>query len=279
MTDSAATLSNGLPPVRLWARALVPPFAPADLSRPQYLALAAVVLLVHGVAAWVAWHGEPAAKAVIELAPIEVSLISSEPALRPAPLVPPTPAMPLPVTPPMAPARQPAPAPHAAAANVAPTPPMLASARPAERTEMAVPAATTDAHPAPVTPRTQAASMAPPTAPASPQPAPPLDATRQPSPARVLPASAVRYLVAPVLQYPRVSRDMGESGSVRLKVLVDEQGRPKEIEILKSCGFPRLDQQAVLAMKAARFQPLIEDGAPRAAWVTPGALVFNLEEQ
>ncbi len=88
--------------------------------------------------------------------------------------------------------------------------------------------------------------------------------------------SAVRYLVEPPPVYPRASRDLGESGVVQLKVLVDEEGRPKEVLVSKGSGFPRLDRQAVINMSRARFQPHIEAGVPRAVWV-PAEIVFNLE--
>jgi protein TonB len=94
---------------------------------------------------------------------------------------------------------------------------------------------------------------------------------------KTLPPSAVRYLNPPVLSYPRVSRELGESGLVRLRVLVDEQGRPREIEVTKSSNHPRLDQAAVQAMRAARFQPHIEDGQPRMVWVQ-APLNFQLDE-
>lgn len=99
----------------------------------------------------------------------------------------------------------------------------------------------------------------------------------QPQP-KVLPASAVRYLVEPVLTYPRASQDLGESGTVVLKVLVDELGRPKEVEVAKSSGHARLDQQAMQAMRRARFQPHIEDGAARPVWVM-APQTFTLEDQ
>jgi protein TonB len=93
----------------------------------------------------------------------------------------------------------------------------------------------------------------------------------------VLPSSAVRYLVEPPLAYPRASRELGEQGVVRLKVLVDETGRPRDIEIAKSSGYPRLDQAAVSAMRAARFQPHLEEGVARTVWVL-APLTFNLED-
>lgn len=87
----------------------------------------------------------------------------------------------------------------------------------------------------------------------------------------------MRYLIEPVTQYPRASRELGESGVVRMRVLVDEQGRPREVEVAKSSGFPRLDQAALQAMRAARFQPHIEDGQPRTVWVL-ASLNFKLDE-
>jgi protein TonB len=75
-----------------------------------------------------------------------------------------------------------------------------------------------------------------------------------------------------------VSREWGESGTVRLRVLVDEQGRPRDIEVARSSGYPRLDQAAINAMRATRFKPHLEAGVPQSRWVlTP--LTFNLEEQ
>ncbi len=95
---------------------------------------------------------------------------------------------------------------------------------------------------------------------------------------QVLTGSAVRYLLEPVLSYPRVSLDLGESGTVLLKVLVDEQGRPRDVEVAKSSGFVRLDQQAVQAMLRARFQPHIEGGIPHPVWVM-APQTFKIQDQ
>jgi protein TonB len=113
---------------------------------------------------------------------------------------------------------------------------------------------------------------------AAPQTGPATTAPPAPPAPKVLPSSAVRYLVPPTLVYPRISRELGESGIVRLKVLVDEQGRTKDVTVLQSSGFSRLDQQAVQAMRSARFQPHLEDGVPRAVWVV-APLTFQLEDQ
>jgi len=258
----------------MWAEGA--PWAAPDLSRRQAWGLALAVVALHGLLAWAVWHRASDHSLAAEPVPIEVSLITSDEAIRPAPsaVVSPPPALPRTSVPTPVPATPPPLAPT----RVRPDSPVLASARPAERNDAQ---AVVAPEPARSANTAQAAPTPPPAAAPAPMAAQPAAAAEAPRqvPPHVLTGSAVRYLVRPVLQYPRVSRDLGESGAVSLRVLVDEQGRPKEVEILKSCGFPRLDQQAVQAMKAARFQPLIEDGAPRAAWVTPGPLVFNLEEQ
>ena len=56
---------------------------------------------------------------------------------------------------------------------------------------------------------------------------------------------SVTRRVEPV--YPPASRRLDEHGAVRLRVLVDERGRPREVQIAKSSGFERLDQAAVTA--------------------------------
>lgn len=246
------------------------PGMPPDLSTGYRRVLAAVVVGVHALVAL--WVVRAPAPAVVqrERAAIEVALISDQTMLRPRP----EPVTPDPAPPPVQPTRtMPEP-------SRSPTPPVLASPQLAQPNDMVVPAAPVEPKPVVSTTPSPPSVAAPVTnnvhVPAVVQATEPARATAQP---RVWSSSAVRYLVKPVLSYPRASRELGESGEVQLKVYVDEQGRPRDIEVLRSSGFPRLDQQAIQAMKAARFQPLMEDGAPRAVWVTPGPLIFNLEEQ
>lgn len=241
----------------------------ASGRRGWALAGVALVLLAHlGVAAVALWW--PAKLPVAdEVRPISVSLLTSAAPAAAQPVA--TPPKPLPVP------TKPAPSP--VQPRTAPAPQAMLSAATSNQS-MAVPPPV----PKPVTP-TPAPAVQPvlSPAPALPAPAAPVSpaAPESPRPAtvpKVLSASAVRYLVEPVLSYPRASRDLGESGTVVLKVLVDEQGRPKEVEVAKSSGYARLDQQAVSAMRRARFQPHIEDGAPRPVWVM-APQTFALDEQ
>ncbi|MBL8326149.1 MAG: energy transducer TonB [Rubrivivax sp.] len=73
-------------------------------------------------------------------------------------------------------------------------------------------------------------------------------------------ASAVSYLVLPPVEVPTLSRRARESGTVWLRVVVDVRGLPIEVRLLRSSGHPRLDEQALWAMRQARFRPHTEDG-------------------
>ena len=53
--------------------------------------------------------------------------------------------------------------------------------------------------------------------------------------------------------YPPTSRRLGEEGTVRLKVLVDERGRARDVQVAKSSGFARLDEAAMTAVRKWRF--------------------------
>lgn len=75
-----------------------------------------------------------------------------------------------------------------------------------------------------------------------------------------MPASAVRYLKEPRMTVPLMSKRLRESGVVHLRVVVDVRGQPREITLAKSSGFARLDEQALLDMRSARFVPYTENG-------------------
>lgn len=68
--------------------------------------------------------------------------------------------------------------------------------------------------------------------------------------------------------YPPASRRMGEEGVVALAVLVDERGRPVEVRVEQSSGFPRLDQAAVEGLRQWRFKAALRDGAATTAWTS-----------
>jgi TonB family protein len=63
--------------------------------------------------------------------------------------------------------------------------------------------------------------------------------------------------------YPALARRLEKEGTVLLRVTIDEQGRPLEIEVLKKAGFG-FDEEAVKAIKDSSFVPAKRDGKPLA---------------
>jgi periplasmic protein TonB len=88
------------------------------------------------------------------------------------------------------------------------------------------------------------------------------------APAAVTPPSFnADYLNNPAPAYPTVSRRLREEGKVVLRVFVNEQGAPAEVQLKNSSGFARLDSVAVDTVKHWRFLPARRGAEPVAAWV------------
>jgi periplasmic protein TonB len=75
--------------------------------------------------------------------------------------------------------------------------------------------------------------------------------------------------------YPPISRRMGEEGQVQLRVLVDESGKPKDVQVLKGSGFSRLDAAAMEAVRKWRFKAATDGTKNIMAW-TQVAITFKL---
>jgi len=103
----------------------------------------------------------------------------------------------------------------------------------------------------------------------------PVAAAPPAAPAQPKTISGIEYIQAPRLEYPGISRRMGEAGKVTLRVLVNEKGRAEKVEIEKSSGFQRLDEAARQALLRAQFKPYIEDGKALSFW-TSGTFTFDL---
>lgn len=106
-----------------------------------------------------------------------------------------------------------------------------------------------------------------------PAPQPPSQPIRpaQSGPAQVAAVSPPRfdadYLDNPAPVYPRLSKRLGEVGSVMLMVLVDAGGLPVQIDIQTSSKFERLDQAAMEAVRRWKFVAAKQGERPVAAWV------------
>ncbi|MDO9094940.1 MAG: energy transducer TonB [Rubrivivax sp.] len=188
---------------------------------------------------WALLQVDGVREAVREVAPLMVGLMAHDPP-------PPAPAPPVP----------PPPRPWIRPLRPAPQPPVLAAPTPLpvaadSFTALAPPPAS----PATPTPEPVAVEAAPaPPAPSPPAPPPPVR--------KVIAATAVRYLVQPQAAVPRASRRAGEHGVVWLRVVVATNGVPLQVTVQRSSSHPRLDEQALWAMRQARFQPHTEDGRP-----------------
>ncbi len=75
------------------------------------------------------------------------------------------------------------------------------------------------------------------------------------------------YLHNPEPEYPSLSKRLGEEGRVLLRVLVNIDGQPDQVELRQSSGHARLDQAALDTVKRWRFSPARKGSDLIAAWV------------
>lgn len=203
------------------------------LSPNQRRLMVVAILAAHGAGVYGLLQVQQVRDAVREAAPMFVDLIAP-----PAPPVPPSPP----------------PAPQPIQKKQTPAPVIAAALSPAPAA-FVVPAPPEEPQP-PTPPAPMAAVVAPPAAPA---PAPALP--------KMIPASAIQYLVPPEPEYPRLSRRNGESGTVIVRAFADEAGLPHQVQVEKTSGFARLDEAALAAVRKTRFRPYTEYGKPVAGWV------------
>lgn len=79
--------------------------------------------------------------------------------------------------------------------------------------------------------------------------------------------ATLAYDVFPPPRYPRASLRDGDSGRVTLRVLVDEQGWPREVEVETSSGHRELDRVArTHVLNAWRFHPAQRQGRAVSAY-------------
>lgn len=117
------------------------------------------------------------------------------------------------------------------------------------------------------------------------EPAPPPEAVPDPVPqtlvsqeqrgalSEVLP----NYLRNPPPVYPRLARERGWEGRVRLETQVLSDGRCGPVSVLASSGYPMLDQAAASAIQRWRFRPAQRGDRAVAVWVEI-PIVFRLAD-
>ena len=84
--------------------------------------------------------------------------------------------------------------------------------------------------------------------------------------AMVLPSSDADYLNNPPPAYPRMSRRLGEQGTVLVRVFINAEGRAEKADIRTSSGYPRLDDAALETVQRWRYVPGKRAGQPEAMW-------------
>jgi protein TonB len=233
----------------------LPPHNPVLGNRALAGRSAAFVVLAHAGAAWLIWS-VPGVPMRVPPEPLAVRLVEAPaPDVLPKPL-PAAPRMPEPPRKaPPTPVRRNAPAPAAAAAPV----PILAAETPpktADEPVAAVAPARADPIPAVVP---QAAAEAPASRPVAAEPVA--------APKLVAPRFDAAYLSNPPPAYPPLSRRLGEEGKVVLRVFVEPDGQPAQVEVRTSSGHARLDDAALGAVRRWRFVPARRGEAAVAAWV------------
>ena len=130
--------------------------------------------------------------------------------------------------------------------------------------------------------------IAPPPKPQPPKPpppkprvttAPPTDTPPQPSAAPPAPQAGpktvdvaqVGWLVRPNPIYPLRARRAGNQGTALVKAYVDTTGRPSQVSLQASSGYPELDESALSAVRASQLRHI-----PEPMWVI-APIGFNLQ--
>jgi periplasmic protein TonB len=97
---------------------------------------------------------------------------------------------------------------------------------------------------------------------------PPIVASPDVTPTEAVPDAElnVQRRIEPV--YPPASRRAGEEGTVTVRVLVDERGKPGEVQLQTSSGHARLDEAAIAAIRKWTFAPARRGTQAVPAWTT-----------
>ena len=83
------------------------------------------------------------------------------------------------------------------------------------------------------------------------------------------------YQVKP--RYPESARRRGIEGTVLLKMRITAQGRVEDVQVVRSAGYPDLDESAIEAVRRWRFEPARRNGEPVAEDAVLLPVVFQLQ--
>ena len=97
-------------------------------------------------------------------------------------------------------------------------------------------------------------------------PAPPVGALHRSEAPPVVVAHADRWQCPPA-PHPAALRERGIEGAVMLRVKVDMQGRPADVQLLAGSGWRLFDEAALQQVRACRFIPAKQGGQAIDSWV------------
>jgi protein TonB len=83
------------------------------------------------------------------------------------------------------------------------------------------------------------------------------------------------YQVKP--RYPESARRRGIEGTVLLKMRITAQGRVEDVQVVRSAGYPELDESAMEAVRRWRFEPARRNGEPVVEEAVLLPVVFQLQ--
>jgi periplasmic protein TonB len=84
---------------------------------------------------------------------------------------------------------------------------------------------------------------------------------------KVVSAAQLGWLIPPNPVFPGSARRANQQGTTMVRMLVDIAGRPSQVSVDKSSGFPDMDASALSAVRAAQLRPYSEGGTAQAVWV------------
>ena len=234
------------------------PSRPAPFHPHRRWSVPVVVVLAHAALLW--GLGRAQMTPPTPMASPALVIMASVTVERPAPV------MARPQVPATAPKTEPRTRPRPTAvqqAAPAPSPAPLAQAYPLPVSTPALASENAPVVPAAAASPATAAAASPPAAPASAR----VQALAPPPLAQVtLPSSDAQYLQNPAPPYPRMSKRLGEQGTVTVRVRINTEGRAEEAEIRTSSGYPRLDASALETVKRWRYVPGKRNGVAETMW-------------
>jgi protein TonB len=83
-----------------------------------------------------------------------------------------------------------------------------------------------------------------------------------PAPGQYLSVTQPSYASKVEPDYPTSARRLHQQGTVVLGLYINALGTLDKIEVIKSSGYPLLDQAAMDAMKQSGFHPAYQDNTP-----------------